>query len=86
MARHKATNALLRNFSNVIDCFDDLVEDKHSSDEISRAIGFRKAMDFEFVVTLLFWDSVLSTLSALTSYFWCKQIVIVSVNRSILSE
>ena len=58
-AAHKATDAIRRNFGAIIDNLADLIEQKHDAAEVTHGNGIQSNLTFEFLVALIFWDSVL---------------------------
>jgi hypothetical protein len=59
-ARHKSTEALLRNFGAVIDSLCSLICNKHDSNEVRKAFELQQQLDWPFFLTLSWWNVILS--------------------------
>lgn len=73
-ASAKAVRSLLRNYGTVTDCLQVIVDLKHDGEEVATASGLLNNFDFEFLVTLTFWNDVLQIIDITSQLLQKKEI------------
>ena len=66
IARYSAVSAVPRNFGTLIECFGQLVELKHDTNEERIAIFLQSYLNWQFVLTLTWWCRVLQVMNTIS--------------------